>query len=56
MTDREILDRFNAGIRAAEALTADYQHVALEVPPGRPQIAYFSQAISGHHGATSCAA
>jgi hypothetical protein len=43
MTDREILDRFNAGIRATEALAADYQHVAMEVPPGRPQIAYFSR-------------
>ena len=43
MTDREILDRFNADIRATEALAADYQHVAVEVPPGRPQIAYFSR-------------
>ena len=43
MTDREILDRFNAGIRATEALAADYQHVAVEVPPGRPQIAYSSR-------------
>jgi hypothetical protein len=43
MTDREILDRFNAGIRATEALAADYQHVAVEVPPGRPQIAYFAR-------------
>ena len=43
MTDREILDRFNAGIRTTEALAADYQHVAVEVPPGRPQIAYFSR-------------
>jgi hypothetical protein len=42
MTDREILDRFNAGIRATEALAVDYQHVAVEVPPGRPQIAFFS--------------
>ena len=24
-------------------LAADYQHVAVEVPPGRPQIAYFSR-------------
>jgi hypothetical protein len=43
MTDREILDRFNAGIRATEALAAAYKHVAVEVPPGRPQIAYFAQ-------------
>jgi hypothetical protein len=41
MTDREILDRFNAGIRATEAFAADYRHVAVEIPPGRPQIAYF---------------
>lgn len=43
MTDREILGHFNARIRATEALAAEYQHVAVEVPPGRPQIAYFSR-------------
>ncbi len=43
MTYREILDSFNAGIRATEALTAEYQYVAVEIPLGRLQIAYFSQ-------------
>jgi hypothetical protein len=42
MTDREILDRFNEDIRATEALAAAYQHVAVEIPPGPPQIAYLS--------------
>jgi hypothetical protein len=40
MTDREILDRFNAGIRATEALAGDYQHVA--VGSRLPRIAFSS--------------
>jgi len=43
MTDQEILDRFNDGIRATEALAAAYHHVAVEIPPGRPQIKYFER-------------
>lgn len=42
MTDQEILDRFNEFIRATEALAAAYEHIAVEVPPGRPQIRYFA--------------
>jgi hypothetical protein len=41
MTEQEILDRFNDCIRAEERLAADHEHVAVEIPPGKPQIAYF---------------
>jgi hypothetical protein len=43
MTDQEILDRFNDCIRAEERLAAEYEHVAVEIPPGKPQIEYFEQ-------------
>jgi hypothetical protein len=42
LTDREILDRFNESIRATEAVAASYHHIAVEIPPGRPQIEYFA--------------
>lgn len=45
MTDREILDRFNEGILAMEQSAAEYEHVAVEIPPGRPQIEYSEQAM-----------
>ena len=41
MTDEEILDRFNAVVLAMEQRAAEYEHVAVEVPPGSPQIKYF---------------
>ena len=43
MTDREILDRWNACVRGMEQAAAAYEHVAVEVPPGRPQIRYFAR-------------
>ncbi|MGQ0668146.1 MAG: DUF7713 domain-containing protein [Actinomycetota bacterium] len=43
MTDQEILDRFNAVIDAMERLRDGYEHVAIEIPPGEPQIDYFDQ-------------
>ncbi len=43
MTDQEILDRFNEMIEATERLRAEYEHVAIEIPPGKPQIEYFEK-------------
>ena len=40
MTDQAILDQFNAVIRAQQKMAADYEHLAVEVPPGSPQIKY----------------
>lgn len=42
LTDQEILDRFNAHLETMERLRAEYEHVAIEIPPGRPQIEYFA--------------
>ncbi len=44
MTDREILDRFNEVIMAQQKMAAEYDHVAVEVPPGSPQIRYIKRA------------
>ena len=41
MTDQEILDRFNEVILAQQRMADEYDHVAVEVPPGSPQIRYF---------------
>ena len=41
MTDQEILDRFNEHVEATERFRLAYKHVAIEIPPGRPQIEYF---------------
>ena len=38
MTDEEILDLLNEGIRARDSRDDEYEHVAVEVPPGLPQI------------------
>jgi len=43
MTDQEILDRFNEHVEVSERLRVEYEHVAIEVPPGRPQIEYFER-------------
>ena len=43
MTDQEILDRFNEGIEATQRLRDEYEHVAIEIPPGKPQIEYFEK-------------
>jgi hypothetical protein len=42
MTDQEILDRFNDTIIMREHSGAAYHHVAVEVPPGRPQVRSFA--------------
>ncbi len=43
LTDQQILDRHNEVIRAQEDLRRDYDHVALEIPMGKPQIEYSEQ-------------
>jgi hypothetical protein len=43
LTDQEILDRFNAHLEELDRLRAEYEHVAVEIPPGKPQIDYFAQ-------------
>jgi hypothetical protein len=43
MTDRDILDCYNDGVRAQEHLRATYQFVAIEIPAGKPQIQYSAQ-------------
>jgi len=40
MRDQEILDAHNRILEAQELLAAEHQWVAVEVPPGSPQIAY----------------
>ena len=40
MTDQQILDSFNATLRARDRAAAAYVHIAVEIPPGRPQIQY----------------
>jgi len=40
MTDAEILEAFNDTMWAMQRSTAEYHHVAVEVPSGKPQISY----------------
>ena len=42
MTDGQVLDHFNKMIVTRDMLAATYEHVAIEVPPGQPQIEYFA--------------
>jgi len=44
MTDQDILDLHNDIIRAREEMADQYEHVAVEIPPGRPQIEYHPKA------------
>ncbi len=41
MADQQLLDQFNDCIRAQQKSRAEYVHVAVEIPPGKPQIEYF---------------
>ena len=43
MTDEEILDRWNEGVLAQEQFAAEYEYIAVEIPPGKPQIEYFDK-------------
>ncbi|MDX2170266.1 MAG: hypothetical protein SF182_24555 [Deltaproteobacteria bacterium] len=40
MSDQDVLDAFNAVLEAEAAEDEPYEHVAVEIPPGRPQIRY----------------
>src|SRR3990172_6149222 len=40
MTDQQILDSHNECLRVQQELASRYEHVAIEVPVGRPQIKY----------------
>jgi hypothetical protein len=40
LTDQQILDRFNAIVADEQEAVATQQHVAVEIPPGCPQIHY----------------
>lgn len=44
MSDQQIIDLHNATIRAQQQLAASYHHVAVEVPPGQPQIRHHETA------------
>lgn len=41
MTDQQILDEHNRILRIQEQSGVAYEHAAIEIPPGHPQIKYF---------------
>ena len=41
MSDEALLEKHNQAVRAMQELADSYEHVAVEVPVGRPQIRYF---------------
>ena len=43
MTDAQVLERFNAMLEAQAELAASVDRTLTEVPPGRPQIAYYER-------------
>lgn len=43
MTDVEILDLHNSILIVQEEMVSTHEHVAVEIPPGKPQIEYFEQ-------------
>lgn len=43
MTDQDILDFHNESIRIRQKRAEEYNHIAVEIPPGRPQIEYSSR-------------
>jgi len=42
MTDKEILDCHNRVLEAQQQAALEYEHVAVEIPEGHPQIKYFA--------------
>jgi hypothetical protein len=44
LTDEEILERYNACVQARLASAEAYEHCAVEIPPGRPQLEYVARA------------
>jgi hypothetical protein len=43
MTDEEVRALWNDHIEARDALMKEHEHVAVEVPPGRPQLEYYER-------------
>ena len=43
LTDAQILDHFNDAMRGRDQAMSEYEHVAIEIPPGKPQIQYFER-------------
>ena len=43
MSDQAILDLYNDGLRASLELAKNYQYIATEIPPGKPQVTYFEK-------------
>jgi hypothetical protein len=43
MTDEEVLALWNEHLHARDQLMAAYDHVAVEIPMGRPQVRYFEE-------------
>jgi hypothetical protein len=43
MTDDEIIDYWNEHLEGCAVAAAEYEHVAVEVPAGRPQLEFFEQ-------------
>jgi len=44
MSDEELVERHNDMVRRMDALAASYEHVAIEVPVGSPQLRYAAEA------------
>jgi hypothetical protein len=42
MTDEEILECHNRILRTQQRMALEYEHIAVEIPEGRPQIKYFA--------------
>ena len=42
MSDEEILDCHNRVLEAQQQAALEYEHIAVEIPEGRPQIKYFA--------------
>ena len=40
MSDQQVLDQHNRVLQAQRQLVLEYEHVAIEIPPGHPQIEY----------------
>ena len=43
MTDEQVFAMWNEHIDARDQHMQEYEHVAVEVPPGRPQVRYFEE-------------
>ena len=43
MNDQQILDLFNETLEARDQFRREYEHVAVEIPIGQPQISYFEK-------------